>query len=267
MEVISDGKDKIKKETTNESSNVKKVIAVMSGKGGVGKSTVTSLLGVSLKEQGYRVGVMDADVTGPSIPKLFGKNDSHAKANKKGIFPIKSDMGIKLMSINFLLENKDDPVIWRGPAAASVVKQFFNEVHWGELDYLLIDLPPGTGDIPLTMMQSIPLDGMVIVTSPQDLVNHIVVKSVNMAKKLDINIYGLIENMSYYKCQKCDSKEYVFGKSNSKDVASDMGINFISEIPIDPAMVDLVDKGKIEFYLRNTPEFGQNFQSEVLDTL
>lgn len=266
MEVISNG-NAIAKEKTNSKSNVKKVIAVMSGKGGVGKSTVTSLLAVSLMQQGYSVGVMDADLTGPSIPKLFGKNDEHAVGNKEGISPVKTDMGINLMSINFLLENKEAPVIWRGPVIAGTVKQFFTEVDWGELDYLLVDLPPGTGDVPLTTMQSLPLDGIVVVTSPQDLVNHIVIKSVNMAHKLHVPILGLIENMSYFKCPDCDKKVHIFGNSKSKEIAKQSKIDFITEIPIDPGMVELVNQGKIEFYLRKNEEFGNKFEEDILKYL
>lgn len=266
MEVISNGNG-IKKETTNSQSHIKKVIAVMSGKGGVGKSTVTSLLAVSLMEQGYKVGVLDADVTGPSIPKMFGKNDALAMGNSEGINPIKSNMGINLMSINFLLEDKEAPVIWRGPVVTSTVTQFFTDVHWGELDYLLIDLPPGTGDVPLTLMQSMPLDGIVIVTSPQDLVNHIVIKSVNMAKKLNVPVLGLVENMSYYTCKDCGEKTYIFGDSQSKDVAKQSKVPFITQIPIDPEMVQLVNQGKIEFYLKNNEEFSKGFQENILNHL
>jgi len=270
MEVISKGngnENEIKKEITNKQSNVKKVVAVMSGKGGVGKSTVTSLLAVSLMEQGYKVGILDADVTGPSIPMMFGKNDAIAKGNSEGITPVKSDMGINLMSINFLLEDKEAPVIWRGPIVTSTVKQFFTDVHWGELDYLLIDLPPGTGDVPLTMMQSMPLDGIVIVTSPQDLVNHIVIKSLNMAKKLNVPVLGLVENMSYYTCKNCDEKTYIFGESQSKEVAKGSNVPFITEIPIDPEMVQLVNQGKIEFYLKNNQSFSDDFEKRILKYL
>lgn len=263
MEVISNGNG-IKKEQTNEFSSIKKVIAVMSGKGGVGKSTVTSLLGVSLMEQGYQVGILDADVTGPSIPKMFGKNDAFATGNDKGINPITTDLGLNLMSINFLLEDKEAPVIWRGPVVTSTVKQFFTEVKWGDLDYLLIDLPPGTGDVPLTLMQSIPLDGIVIVTSPQDLVNHIVIKSVNMAKKMHVPVVGLVENMSYYACKDCGKKTYIFGESQAKAVAEKSNVPFITEIPIDSDMTDFVNKGKIEFYLRHNLKFSEGFQEDIL---
>lgn len=266
MEIISNGKIN-KKEKTNAKTNVKKVIAVMSGKGGVGKSTVTSLLAVSLMEQGYKVGIMDADLTGPSIPKMFGMNDKHAVGDGTGIDPVKSDMGIKLMSINFLLEDKEAPVIWRGPAVTGTVKQFFTEVNWGELDYLLVDLPPGTGDVPLTMMQSIPLDGIVIVTSPQDLVNHIVTKSINMAHKLNVPVLGLIENMSYFECKNCGTKTHIFGESKSREVAKKTDVNFITEIPIDPEMVKLVNEGKVEYYLRNNVKFAEEFEKNILGVL
>jgi Mrp family chromosome partitioning ATPase len=266
MEVISKG-DINKKEETNEKANVKKVIAVMSGKGGVGKSTVTSLLAVSLMQQGFKVGIMDADLTGPSIPKLFGKNNESAIGDGGGIDPVKSDMGIKLMSINFLLEDKEAPVIWRGPAVSGTVKQFFSEVNWGELDYLLVDLPPGTGDVPLTMMQSIPLDGIVIVTSPQDLVNHIVIKSVNMAQKLNVPVLGLVENMSYFECKNCGTRTYIFGESKSREVAEKTKIKFITEIPIDPGMVDLANEGRIEYYLRTHEKFAESFENDILKYL
>ena len=266
MEVLS-GVNVNLKEKTNEKSEVKKVIAVMSGKGGVGKSTVTSLLAVSLMQQGYKVGIMDADLTGPSIPKMFGKNEEHALGDGKGIEPVKTDMGIKLMSINFLLEDKEAPVIWRGPAVTGTVKQFFTEVNWGNLDYLLVDLPPGTGDVPLTMMQSIPLDGIVIVTSPQDLVNHVVIKSINMAHKLHVPVKGLIENMSYFECKNCGERTYIFGESKSREVAERTNIDFITEMPIDPGMVKLVNEGKVEYYLRENTQFGEKFESDVLKFL
>ena len=232
--------------TNNPLNKVKNIIGVMSGKGGVGKSTVTSLLGVSLKEQGYRVGVMDADVTGPSIPKLFGKNDSHAKANKKGIFPIKSDMGIKLMSINFLLENKDDPVIWRGPAAASVVKQFFNEVHWGELDYLLIDLPPGTGDVHLSIVQALPINGAVVVSTPQNIALADAKKGVAMFQQdsIKVPVLGIIENMAYFTPEELpNNKYYIFGKDGAKNLATNINTTFLGEIPLVQSIREAGDVG------------------------
>lgn len=269
MKVFADGKKQEgpKKEQTNDTTEIKKVIAVMSGKGGVGKSTVTSLLASVLSQEGFKVGLMDADIKGPSIPKLFGKNDENVCGDEMGIYPIESKSGIKLMSINFMLEDKEAPVIWRGAATSSTVKQFFSKVHWGELDYLLIDLPPGTGDIPLTMMQSIPLDGLVVVSTPTELVGHIVTKSLNMAHKLEIDILGLIENMSYYKCEHCGEKTYIFGEGKTHELAEKAGVAFLADIPMDPLMVQLANAGEIEFYPRRNEEFRNNFAKNILEKL
>ena len=215
----SQGQTCAAKEETKENShplnNVKHVIAVMSGKGGVGKSTVTSLLASALKQKGYKVGILDADITGPSIPKLFGVKKP-PEGTEAGILPVRSKGGVEIMSINLLLPQEDEPVIWRGPVISGVIKQFWEEVIWGDLDYLLVDLPPGTGDAPLTVLQSLPLNGVVIVTSPQDLANMVVRKAVNMAKKMDMKILGLVENMSFIECPGCQGKSIPSEKVKQK---------------------------------------------------
>ncbi|MBQ3583751.1 MAG: Mrp/NBP35 family ATP-binding protein [Lachnospiraceae bacterium] len=232
-------------EPANEKSHIKHVIAVMSGKGGVGKSMVTASLAVMLAKQGYKVGILDSDVTGPSIPKMFGMNNT-AVGDEKGIFPSESKNGIKVMSVNLLLENKEEPVIWRGPVIAGVVKQFWTDVYWGELDYLLIDMPPGTGDVPLTVFQSIPVDGAVVVTSPQDLVKLIVKKAFNMAQKMNIPVIGVVENYSYLECPDCKKKIEVFGKSHIDEVAAELGLPVIGKLPIVPAFAELADNGTFD---------------------
>ncbi len=229
-------------EQPNSFSCIKKVIGVVSGKGGVGKSFVTSSLAVELANKGYTVGILDADVTGPSIPKMFGII-SRAEGCDDGIFPAVTNKGIRIMSVNLLLENTEDPVIWRGPIIADVVKQFWTEVIWGDLDYLLIDMPPGTGDVPLTVFQTIPVDGILIVTSPQDLVHLIVKKAYNMAKEMNINVLGLIENYSYMECPDCGKKINVFGESKADEAASDIGSKVLGKIPIVPEMAELADAG------------------------
>lgn len=253
----------IEKEKTNELSNVKKVIAVMSGKGGVGKSSVTSLIAVSLKEKGFDVGILDADITGPSIPKIFGINSKRAKGNTTGINPVSTTSGIKVMSLNLMLEKEDSPVVWRGPIIANAVKQFYSEVNWGELDYLVVDLPPGTGDVSLTTMQSLPLDGLVIVSSPQSLVNLIVKKSINMAKMMNVPILGLVENMSYFECPDCNKKIELFGKSKVDEVAKEMEIDLITKIPIDPEFVELCDDGKVELYSKINYSLSDTLASKI----
>lgn len=241
-------KNVFEKEKTNQFSDIKKVIAVMSGKGGVGKSSVTALTAISLSQKGYTVGILDADITGPSIPKIFGLNSGRAGADENGIYPETTRSGMKVMSINLLLEQKDKPVVWRGPLLANTVKQFFSGVVWGDLDYLLIDLPPGTGDVPLTIMQSIPLDGIIVVSAPQELVQLIVAKSVNMAKMLDVPILGIVENMSYLECPDCHKKINVFGKSKIDDIAKETGLQVMAKIPIDPDLARMCDEGLIEDY-------------------
>lgn len=233
-------------EPYNSLSNIKKVISVMSGKGGVGKSLVTSSLAVSLAKKGYKVGILDADITGPSIPKVFGIKEK-AMGCPDGAFPIETGkLGIKVMSINVLLDDEESPVVWRGPVIGNVVKQFWQEVIWGELDVLLIDMPPGTGDVPLTVFQTIKLDGAVIVTAPQDLVSLIVKKSYKMAEKMNINVLGIVENMSYMECPDCGKVMYPFGKSNIENVASEMGIDVLAKIPIKPENAALCDAGNVE---------------------
>ena len=229
----------------NAFSNIKKVIAVVSGKGGVGKSMVTASMAVQMSRKGYKVGILDADITGPSMPQMFGIK-TRALGNAQGIIPGESKNGIKMMSINLLLENVEDPVVWRGPVLAGVVKQFWSDVVWGELDYLFIDMPPGTGDVPLTVFQSLPIDGIVIVTSPQDLVSMIVKKASNMAKLMEIPVIGVVENMSYIVCPDCGKKMHIFGESKIKKVAEEMGVSVLAQMPINPELAHLSDEGTIE---------------------
>lgn len=230
----------------NDGSSVKKVIGIISGKGGVGKSLVTALSAIQANRNGYKVGIMDADITGPSIPKMFGLHKK-AEGTEFGLLPVATPTEIEVMSLNLLTENETDPVIWRGPVLAGAVKQFWTDVMWGDLDVMFIDMPPGTGDVPLTVFQSIPVDGIIVVTSPQDLVSMIVEKAVKMAKMMNIPIIGLVENMSYLTCPDCGKKIEVFGKSSVDDVAAANGLKVLDRIPIDPTFADLCDKGKLEF--------------------
>ena len=227
-------------------TNIGKVIGVVSGKGGVGKSLVTSSLAVLMQQMGYKVGILDADITGPSIPKTFGIN-SRAMQNEIGILPAETKTGIKLMSINLLLEDKESPVLWRGPVIAGAVKQFWHDVVWGDLDYLFVDCPPGTGDVPLTVFQSLPLDGIVIVTSPQDLVSMIVKKAYNMAEMMKIPVLGLVENMSYVVCPECGEEFKIFG-SGSESIAEELNIALLGKMPIDVNVARMVDNGNFEMY-------------------
>ena len=236
----------IAKEPMNKASNVKKVIGVVSGKGGVGKSFVTSSLACAMNKAGYKVGIMDADITGPSIPKMFGVH-GQVYGTEDGMVPMAAENGIKIMSVNLLLDNEEDPVIWRGPVIAGVVKQFWNETVWGDIDYLFVDMPPGTGDVPLTVFQSLPVDGIIIVTSPQELVGMIVAKAVNMAKKMDVPILGIVENMSYLECPDCGKHINVFGESHTEQVAEEYGLKLLAQIPIDPKIAQMVDGGQIEY--------------------
>ena len=233
-------------EPTGEFNNIKHVVAVVSGKGGVGKSMVTSLLATLMSGKGYKVGILDADITGPSIPKSFGIM-GNAMQNELGILPAESKGGIKIMSVNMLLKENDAPVVWRGPVIAGAVKQFWQDVVWGDLDYLFIACPPGTGDVPLTVFQTIPLDGIVMVTSPQDLVSLIVKKAYNMAKMMNINILGLVENMSYVKCPDCGKQFSVFG-GGSDDIAKELDIDLLGKLPIDISLTQMVDNGCIEHF-------------------
>lgn len=229
----------------NPLSDIKKVIAVVSGKGGVGKSLVTSSLAVAMRRMGKTVGVLDADITGPSIPTAFGL-DTRAVGDGESIFPELTPGGIKIISLNLLLENKGDPVVWRGSLLGGVVKQFWTDVRWGELDYLFIDMPPGTGDVPLTVFQSIPVDGIVVVTSPQDLVSLIVTKAVRMAEMMNKPILGVVENYSYFQCPNCGEKHDIFGKSNLEQVAAELQVKVLAQIPMDPAMAAAMDQGAME---------------------
>lgn len=238
---------KPEKTKAQQASNIKNVIAIMSGKGGVGKSSVTSMLAVSLMRQGFKVGILDADITGPSIPKIFGIKDK-ANMNEIGVIPGESQQGIKVMSLNLMIPNEDDPVIWRGSIITQLVQQFWTDVVWGELDYLLIDLPPGTGDVPITVMQSLPVTGVVIVTSPQQLAGMIVRKAINMVKKYDATIYGLVENMAYVSCSHCEERLEVFGKPQGEEEAARNEIPYLGQLPIDPVLATMSDLGKIEDY-------------------
>lgn len=237
--------NRMKYEPMNSRSQINKVIAVMSGKGGVGKSLVTSSLAAKLKKKGYKVGILDADITGPSIPKMFGLNET-ANGDGNGLYPVETSSGIKVMSVNLLLEDEEEPVIWRGPVISSVVKQFWSDVYWGELDYLLIDMPPGTGDVPLTVFQSIPVDGAIIVTSPQDLVRLIVKKAYNMVVKMDIPVMGIVENYSYIECPDCGKKIALFGESKIDEIASEIGVEVLGKLPIVPAIAKLADEGRFD---------------------
>ena len=232
-------------ENANSQSHIKKVIAIMSGKGGVGKSSMTSCIAVALKQKGYAVGILDGDITGPSIPKAFGVKQK-AVGNGNGMDTVETQTGIRMMSANLILHTEDTPVIWRGPVIGNAVKQFWTDVAWGDLDVLLIDMPPGTGDVPLTVFQSIPVDGVVIVTTPQDLVSLIVKKSYHMAEKMSIPVCGIIENMSYMVCDDCGKKLYPFGESKLQKVADEMNIEVLAQLPIQPDIAELCDAGKIE---------------------
>lgn len=233
-------------EEMNSQSNVKHVIGIVSGKGGVGKSFVTASLANRMAQKGYKVGILDADITGPSIPKMYGVKGP-AQAVDAGIYPIEAKNGIKVMSVNLLLPREDEPVIWRGPILANMVKQFWTDVVWGELDYLFVDMPPGTGDVPLTVFQSLPVDGIIIVTSPQELVGMIVAKAVNMAKKMNVPILGIVENMSYLECPDCGKHINVFGESHTEQVAEEYGLKLLAQIPIDPKIAQMVDGGQVEY--------------------
>lgn len=226
-------------------SSIKKVIGIVSGKGGVGKSSVTSMLAVAMNKKGYHTAVLDADITGPSIPKAFGITEK-AYANEQGLLPVTTKNGIDIMSINLLLDNPTDPVVWRGPVIAGTVKQFWKEVIWQDVDYMFVDMPPGTGDVPLTVFQSLPLDGIIIVTSPQELVSMIVGKAVKMANMLNVPIIGLVENYSYFKCPDCDKEHKIFGESHIEETAANYGLEVLAKLPIDPAIAKACDSGKVE---------------------
>ena len=243
----------------NPKSNVKKVIAVVSGKGGVGKSTVTSMLAVAMSRQGKRVAVLDADITGPSAPTAFGVTECRG-ATEEGLYPAVTATGIQVMSINLLLDNNTDPVVWRGPVIAGAVKQFWTDVIWEDVDYMFVDMPPGTGDVPLTVFQSLPIDGIVIVTSPQDLVSMIVAKAVKMANMMHVPVLGFVENYSYLECPDCGKRINVFGESHLESVARELDVPVLSRLPIDPKVAESYDSGKMEYV--NT-----NALSEVIATI
>ena len=243
----------------NPHSTVKKVIGVVSGKGGVGKSTVTSLLATAMSRQGKTVGVLDADITGPSAPTAFGVTECQG-ATEDGLYPALSKGGIQVMSINLLLDDPASPVVWRGPVIAGAVKQFWTDVIWEDVDYMFVDMPPGTGDVPLTVFQSLPVTGAVVVTSPQDLVSMIVTKAVNMANMMDIPVLGLVENYSTFKCPDCGAMHSIFGESHLNEVAKELNVPILARLPIDPALAAAVDSGKIEF-------MEHNYLDDVADTI
>ena len=234
-------------EPLNPQSTVKKVIGVVSGKGGVGKSLVTSLMACKMRAKNYRTAILDADITGPSIPKAFGIHETVRVSDDNLMMPGVSATGIEILSANMILENETDPVIWRGPVIAGAVKQFWSETLWQDIDFMFVDMPPGTGDVPLTVFQSLPVDGIIIVTSPQELVSMIVTKAVNMAKKMEIPIIGIVENMSYLECPDCGKRINVFGESHIDEVAADAGIKVLARLPIDPKIAQMVDAGQVEY--------------------
>ena len=246
----SDCKDRTQKQTDfrekpHKDAHIKKVIGIVSGKGGVGKSLVTSLLAVMANANNYKTAVLDADITGPSIPKAFGVNE-RPQGNENGLLPVYSQKGIALMSLNLLLESDTAPVIWRGPVIAGTVKQFWTDVAWGNIDFMFVDMPPGTGDVPLTVFQSLPVDGIVVVASPQELVGMIVEKAVNMANMMNIPVLALVENMSYFKCPNCEEKHYIFGESHIEQIAQKHNIDTVCKLPINPNLAKATDGGKIE---------------------
>ena len=240
-------------------SSIKHTIAVVSGKGGVGKSLVTGLLSVAMNRKGKHVGILDADITGPSIPKMFGVS-GEVQGNEKGIYPIKSNRGIDIVSMNLLLAQQTDPVVWRGPIISGIVQQFYTDFVWQDVDYLFVDMPPGTGDVPLTVLQSIPLDGIVVVTSPQDLVSMIVEKAIKMANLMQIPILGLVENMSYFECPDCGKRHEIYGKSHIDEIARDKKLQVLAKIPIVPDLAAECDRGQIE-------TIEKSFMDEAVDKL
>ena len=240
-------------------SSIKHIIAVVSGKGGVGKSLVTGLLSIAMNRKGKHVGILDADITGPSIPKMFGVS-GEVQGNEKGVYPIKSNRGIGIVSMNLLLAQQTDPVVWRGPIISGIVQQFYTDFVWQDVDYLFVDMPPGTGDVPLTVLQSIPLDGIVVVTSPQDLVSMIVEKAIKMANLMQIPILGLVENMSYFECPDCGKRHEIYGKSHIDKIARDKKLQVLAKIPIVPDLAAECDRGQIE-------TIEKSFMDEAVDKL
>ena len=235
-------------EPLNSASSVKRVIGIVSGKGGVGKSLVTSMLAVTMQRRGYKTAILDADITGPSIPKSFGLKPGCVEGSELGMFPPKTKTGIEVMSVNLLMDEETKPVVWRGPVIAGTVKQFWSDVVWGDVDYIFVDMPPGTGDVPLTVFQSLPLDGIVIVTSPQELVSMIVEKAVNMAALMDVKVLGLVENYSYIVCPDCGKVIRPYGDSHIEELAASHNTKTLASLPIDPELASLCDKGVIELF-------------------
>ncbi len=232
----------------NKASKVKKIIGIVSGKGGVGKSLVTSMMAVEMQRRGYKTAILDADITGPSIPKSFGLKCGSVEGSDLGMFPPRSKTGVEIMSVNLLMDEETKPVVWRGPVIAGVVKQFWSEVVWGDVDFMFVDMPPGTGDVPLTVFQSLPLDGIIIVTSPQELVSMIVEKAVNMASMMDIKLLGLVENYSYIICPDCGKVIRPYGESHIDELAKTYNTSVLAKLPIDPSLASLCDKGVIELF-------------------
>lgn len=228
-----------------DDTRINKIIGVLSGKGGVGKSMISSLLAIALAEKGYRVGILDADITGPSIPKMFGLS-GQLYGDELGVFPATTTLGIKVVSVNMMLQNEDDAVLWRGPILGGVLRQFYSEVHWGELDYLLIDMPPGTSDIAISVIQDIPVDQFVMVTTPSKLVSMVVGKAINMTKQVNKNVVGLVENMAYVKCDKCGNEINIYTNDETQNVAEKYGIEVLAKLPLDPELANSADEGRIE---------------------
>ena len=237
----------IEKVTPTEDTKIGKIVAVISGKGGVGKSMVTSLLAVELAKQGKKVGILDGDITGPSIPKMFNLN-GQLYGDETGVVPAETNLGIKVISINMMLEHEDDPVLWRGIILGNTIKQFYGQVHWGELDYLLIDMPPGTGDVPISLFQSIPVDEVVMVTTPSKLVSMVVGKAIKMVKTVEVPIVGLVDNMAYVKCDKCDNEINIYSNDDSENCAKEYSLQVLAKLPIDKRLSILSDEGRIEDY-------------------
>ena len=239
-------------------TKIKKMIAVMSGKGGVGKSMVTDILAVNMLRSGYKTAILDADITGPSVPKAFGITEkAYGSEDGKTIYPVETSQGIKVMSMNLLLNEENEPVVWRGPVISGAVKQFYTDVLWEDVDYMFVDMPPGTGDVPLTVFQSLPIDGIVVVTTPQDLVSVIVEKAVKMANMMNVKIYGVVENMSYIECPHCGEKIYPYGKSKLEEAAKEFSLKILDRLPIESKLSELVDGGKVEYigeYLKGATE-------------
>ncbi|MCX7884291.1 MAG: Mrp/NBP35 family ATP-binding protein [Caloramator sp.] len=250
----------------NPLNQVKNIIAVMSGKGGVGKSTISSLIACELKNRGYKVGILDADITGSSIPRLFGMSNRTLEITEDGIYPAQSVTGVYVMSMNLLTEYEEQAVVWRGPLIAGAVKQFWTDVIWGDLDYLIVDMPPGTGDVPLTVMQSIPVTGIVMISTPQNLVSMIVSKAVDMARKMNVKVLGVIENMSYITCPECNKKIEVFGENAAQRAAQKIGIDLLGELPLDNDLMELSDEGRVELFGKMKEDF-KSIVDEIINKM